>query len=157
MLGNAPDARLLRWGYQHVGILEPTQTLKFTLPPTPNLKFVLTPTPTPDTSQWNIGGIWSSGVGHVYFMYILCISCCLCNIFRVGYARISRRKSIFQWNMGFRLANYFSISTFYTWLTLTMSCKGLITHDAPWWLMLYFTTKHLHKQYMVSSGHYRWL
>ena len=26
-LGSAPDARILRWGYQHVGILEPTQTL----------------------------------------------------------------------------------------------------------------------------------
>ena len=29
--------------------------------------------------QWNIGGVGSSGVGHVYFMYI---SCCLCIIFR---------------------------------------------------------------------------
>ena len=29
------------------------------------------------------------------------ISCCLCNIFRVCYARISRRKPSFQWNMGF--------------------------------------------------------
>ena len=26
-LGNAPNARILRWGYQHVGILQPTQTL----------------------------------------------------------------------------------------------------------------------------------
>ena len=34
---------------------------------------------------------------HVYFMHI---SCCLCIIFRVGYARISRRKGSFQWNMG---------------------------------------------------------
>ena len=42
--------------------------------------------------QWNIGGVGSSGVGHVHFMYI---SCCLCIIFRVGYAKIS------QWNMGF--------------------------------------------------------
>ena len=47
--------------------------------------------------QWNIGGIWSSGVGHVYFMYISC----LCIIFRVGYAKISRRKGRFQWNIGF--------------------------------------------------------
>ena len=31
------------------------------------------PTPTPDASQWNIGGFGSSGVGHVYFMYISCI------------------------------------------------------------------------------------
>ena len=28
------------------------------------------------------------------------ISCCLCIIFHVGYARISRRKGSFQWNMG---------------------------------------------------------
>ena len=24
--------------------------------------------PTPDASQWNIGGVGSSGIGHVYFM-----------------------------------------------------------------------------------------
>ena len=47
--------------------------------------------------QWNIGGVGSSGVGHVHFMYI---SCCLCIIFRVGYAKISRRRGEFQWNMG---------------------------------------------------------
>ena len=62
------------------------------------LKFALAPTATPDASQWNIGGVGSSGVGHVYFMYI---SCCLCIIFRVGYAKISSRKGSFQWNMGF--------------------------------------------------------
>ena len=50
--------------------------------------------------QWNIGGVGSSGVGHVHFMYI---SCCLCIIFRVGYAKISRRRGEFQWNMGLRL------------------------------------------------------
>ena len=88
-LGNAPDARILRWRYQHVGIFWRCLTLKF----------ALAPTPTPDASQWNIGGVGSSGVGHVYFMYI---SCCLCIIFRVGYTKISRRKGSFQWNMGFR-------------------------------------------------------
>ena len=46
----------------------------------------------------NIGGVGSSGVGHVHFMYI---SCCLCIIFRVGYAKISQRRGKFQWNMGF--------------------------------------------------------
>ena len=69
-----------RWGlalgnakiYQHVGIIWRYLTLKFVLPPTPNLKFALPPTPTPDASQWNIGGIGSSGVGHIYFMYISC-------------------------------------------------------------------------------------
>ena len=75
--------------------------LKFALPPTPNLNFALPPTPTPDASQWNIGRVWSSGVGHVYFMYI---SCCLCIIFSVGYAKISRCKGRFQWNMGFRVS-----------------------------------------------------
>ena len=49
---------------------------------------------------------------HAYFMYI---SCCLCIIFRVGYAKISRRKPIFQWNMGFRLYwLYFHISPKYS-------------------------------------------
>ena len=74
--------------------------LKFALPPMPNLKFALPPMPNPDASQWNIGGVGPSGIGHVYFMYI---SCCLCIIFRVGYARISRRKGRFQWNTGFKL------------------------------------------------------
>ena len=46
-LGNAPNARILGWRYQHVGILEPTRTVKFASPPTPNLKFALPPTPTP--------------------------------------------------------------------------------------------------------------
>ena len=88
-LGNAPDTRILRWRYQHVGIFWHYLTLKF----------ALAPTPTPDASQWNIGGVGSSGVGHVYFMYI---SCCLCIIFRIGYVKISRRKGSFQWNMGLR-------------------------------------------------------
>ena len=61
-----------------------------------NLRF--SPTRNPNANQWNIGGVGSSGVGHVYFMYI---SCCLCIIFRVGYAKISRCKGSFQWNMGF--------------------------------------------------------
>ena len=43
--------------------------------PTPNLKFVLAPTPTPDTSQWNIGGVGPSGVGagvgHVHFIFFV--------------------------------------------------------------------------------------
>ena len=70
-LGNAPDARILRRGYQHVGILEPTETLKLVLPPKP----------TPDANQWNIGGVGSSGVGHVYFMYISCIFHVVCATF----------------------------------------------------------------------------
>ena len=90
----------------HVGILQPTRTPKFASPPTQNLKFALPPTPTPDISQWNIGGIGSSGVGNVYYMYI---SCCLCIIFRISYARISRCKGRFQWNMGL---NVFAVNPF---------------------------------------------
>ena len=77
-LGNAPDARILRWGYQHVGILEPTKTLKFESPPTP----------TPDASQWNIGGVGSSGVDHVYFMYISCIFHVVCAPFSALATRV---------------------------------------------------------------------
>ena len=62
-LGNAPDARIWRWRYQHVGIFWCYLTLKFALAPPPN----------PAASQWNIGGIGPSGVGagvgHVHFMF----------------------------------------------------------------------------------------
>ena len=90
-LGNAPDARLLRWGYQHVGIFwrHPRHQS-----PTPMLKFALPPTPTPDASQWNIGGVRSSGVGagvgHVHFMLFMSIS----------FASGTQRKPVFWWNMG---------------------------------------------------------
>ena len=67
--------------YQDVGIFWRYLTLKFALPLTPNLKFVLPPTPTPDASQWNIGGVGPSGVGHVYFMYISCIFHVVCASF----------------------------------------------------------------------------
>ena len=53
MLGNAPDARILCWRYQHVGIFWRYITLKFASPPTP----------TPDASQSNIGGAGPSGIG----------------------------------------------------------------------------------------------
>ena len=79
-LGNAPNARILRWRYQHVGIS--WRYLK--------LKFVLAPTPTPDASQWNIGGVGPSGVGagvgHVHFMFFVLISFAFC----------SQRKPSFQ-------------------------------------------------------------
>ena len=53
--------------------------------------------------QWNIGGVGTSGVGHVHFMYI---SCCLCIIFRVGYVKISRRRGKFKWNMGYNVFQF---------------------------------------------------
>ena len=42
---------------------------------------MLPPTPTPDASQWNIGGLGSSGVGHVYFMDISWIFHVVCASF----------------------------------------------------------------------------
>ena len=96
-LGNAPDARILRLRYQHVGIFWRYLTLKFALAPTQNLKFVLAPTPTPDAIQWNIGGVGPSGVGagvgHVHFMLFMSIS----------FASGTQRKLVFHWNMGFIL------------------------------------------------------
>ena len=64
-LGNAPNASILRWGYQHVGILEPTQTLKFVLPPTPN----------PNASQWNVGVVGTQCKIFALAMYISCFLC----------------------------------------------------------------------------------
>ena len=64
-MGNTPKASILRWGYQHVGILEPTQTLKFALPPTPN----------PNDSQWNIGVVGTQCKIFALAMYISCFLC----------------------------------------------------------------------------------
>ena len=60
-LGNAPDARILHWGYQHVGILEPNAN-----PRSQSVEY-----------RWR----WVSGVGHVYFMYISCIFHVVCASF----------------------------------------------------------------------------
>ena len=66
---------------------------KFAFPdaklPTPNLKFALAPTPNPEASQWNIGGVGSSGVGHVYFMYISCTFHVVC----APFSALATRKS----------------------------------------------------------------
>ena len=62
--------------------------------PDAKLKFVLAPTPTPDASQWNIGCVGSLAfglcVGHVHFIFFVLIS----------FASDTRRKPVFQWNMG---------------------------------------------------------
>ena len=54
--------------------------------------------PNPDASEWNIGGVGSSGVGagvgHVHFRLFVSIS------FPFGSQR--QRKPSFQWNMGLR-------------------------------------------------------
>ena len=64
-LGNAPNASILRLGYQHVGILESTQALKFALPPTPN----------PNASQWSIGVVGTQCKILPLAMYISCFLC----------------------------------------------------------------------------------
>ena len=86
-LGNAPDAGILRWRYQHVGIFWCYLTLKF----------ALAPTPTPDATQWNIGGVGSSGVGHVYFMYISCIFHVVCASFSaLATRKLADAKAVFS-------------------------------------------------------------
>ena len=65
----------------------------------PNAKICITPdakpkiSVTPDASQWNIGRVGPSGVGHVHFRLFVSIS----------FAFRSQHKRSFQWNMGFRL------------------------------------------------------
>ena len=58
---------------------------------------MLLPTPTPDASQWNIGCIGSLAlglcVGNVHFMFFVLIS----------FASDTRRKPVFQWNMGLKV------------------------------------------------------
>ena len=56
--------------------------------------FCVTRRQTPDTSQWNIGCVGSLAlglcVGHVHFIFFVLIS----------FASDTRRKPVFQWNMG---------------------------------------------------------
>ena len=59
------DAKYLVSGCQHVGILEPTQTLKFAFYPTRN----------PNASQWNIGCV---GTQHKILALAMYMSCFLC-------------------------------------------------------------------------------
>ena len=67
----------------------PTCWYILALPPTPDLKYALPPTPTPDASQWNIGGVGFSGVGHVHFMYISCTFHVVC----APFSALATRKS----------------------------------------------------------------
>ena len=69
-LGNAPDARILRWRYQHFGIFWRYLTLKC----------AFSPTPTPDASQWNIGCVGSqlkilalACTFHVFCVDFICV------------------------------------------------------------------------------------
>ena len=70
--------------------------LRFALSLTQNLKFALAPTRTPDTSQWNIGGVGSSGVSHVYFMFISCIFHVVCAPFSaLATQKLADAKAVF--------------------------------------------------------------
>ena len=64
-LGNAPNARILRWRYQHVGIFWRYLTLKF----------AFSPMPTPDASQWNVGWVGSQRKMLALAMYISFFLC----------------------------------------------------------------------------------
>ena len=61
-LGNAPDARIRRWGYQHVGIWSQRKPS--------NLRFY--PTQNPNVSQWNRLR-WVPKQNSGVAMYISCI------------------------------------------------------------------------------------
>ena len=82
----------------------PTCWYILTLPPTPMLKFALPPTPTPDASQWNIGGVGSSGVGAGVGHFMLFMS--------ISFASGTQRKPVFWWNMGFKVFLYIYIYFF---------------------------------------------
>ena len=72
-VGHAPDARFLRWRYQHVGIFWRYLTLKFAFSPTPNLKFAFSPTPTPrrQSVEYRLGWVPTQNAGHVHFMFFV--------------------------------------------------------------------------------------
>ena len=108
VLGNAPDARILCWEYQHVGILEPTRTLSVFYPtrftrrilPDAKPKICVLPDAKPKCKLVEYRLRWVPGVGslcwHVHFIFFVLIS------FALG----SRRKRSFQWNMGFKAWYY---------------------------------------------------
>ena len=65
-LGNTSNVRILRWGYQHVGIKKGCGA-------NANPKICVTPNRTLNARRWNIGCVGSSCVwariGHVHFMF----------------------------------------------------------------------------------------
>ena len=61
------------------------------------LECALALTPSPDASQWNIGGVGSSGIGHVYFMYISCIFHVVCASFSaLATRKLADAKAVFS-------------------------------------------------------------
>ena len=73
-LGTAPDARIFRWGYQHVGILEPTQTLASGV-------ICVTPDANPRCQSVEYRWRWVPGVGslrwactfHIFCVDFICV------------------------------------------------------------------------------------
>ena len=61
------------------------------------LKFAFSPTRDLNANQWNIGGVGSSGVGHVYFMYISCIFHVVCASFSaLATRKLADTKAVFS-------------------------------------------------------------
>ena len=99
----------------------PTCWYILALPPTPfpdaNPKICVTPTPTFDASQWNIGSVGSLAlglcIGHVHFIFFVLIS----------FASDTRRKPVFQWNMGFSIVSYGKMSLYFPNLQIHFQYK----------------------------------
>ena len=87
--------RHLTQGYQHVGILQPTQTLASGVKTLASGVICVTPDANPRRQSVEYRWRWASGVGagvrHVHFMFFVLISFAFC----------SQRKPSFRWNMGF--------------------------------------------------------
>ena len=62
-----PNATILRYLYQHVGIQKAWQTQR---KPQFTKRNPLLPNATPNASRWNIGHVGSPCVGHVHFMFL---------------------------------------------------------------------------------------
>ena len=93
-LGNAPDARFLRYPTQNI----PTCWYILALPPTPipdaNPKICVTPDAKPRRQSVEYSWRWvptqNAGVGHVYFFFFCVDFICVC----------TQREPNFRWNMG---------------------------------------------------------
>ena len=76
-LGNAPDAKGLRWKYQHVGIFWRYLMLKFAAPPPPDAKpkICVIPDANPRRQSVEYRLRWvptqNAGDGHVHFMFFV--------------------------------------------------------------------------------------
>ena len=94
-VGQYPDARLLRWRYQHVGIKNVKICVSRRQTPDAKPKICVSPDAKPRRQPVEYRWRWVLAlglcVGHVHFIFFVLIS------FALG----SRRRPSFQWNMGF--------------------------------------------------------